>query len=249
MTPRVVFADADLVVVDKPAGIPSVPARTPLDPPAVAERLLAEFGPLEAVHRLDRDTSGLLMLARTRAARAALGRSFESGDVVKRYLAVVVGRPPEDRGELRLPLAADPQRPPRQRIDLLLGKRAATRWEFVTATPDDADLLSLVALTPLTGRSHQIRVHLAWLGCPIVGDRLYGGTAWPKAGAGEPAMLALHAVALEVSHPRTAERLAFTAPPPHRPPWDRFAPKITTALAAWPSRSPSASSGRTSPDP
>ena len=68
MTPRIVFADADLVVVDKPAGIPSVPARTPLDPPAVAARLVGEFGPLEAVHRLDRDTSGLLVLARTRAA-------------------------------------------------------------------------------------------------------------------------------------------------------------------------------------
>jgi 23S rRNA-/tRNA-specific pseudouridylate synthase len=69
VTPRIVFADADLVVVDKPAGIPSVPARTPLDPPAVATRLVGEFGPLEAVHRLDRDTSGLLVLARTRAAR------------------------------------------------------------------------------------------------------------------------------------------------------------------------------------
>ena len=249
MTPRVVFADADLVVVDKPAGIPSVPARTPLDPPAVAERLLAQFGPLEAVHRLDRDTSGLLVLARTRVARAALGRAFERGEVAKRYLAVVVGRPPEDRGELHLPLAADPQRPPRQRIDLLLGKRAATRWEFVTATPDDADLLSLVALTPLTGRSHQIRVHLAWLGCPIVGDRLYGAAGRTNAGSPAEPSLGLHAAALALPHPSTGERLAFTAPPPHQPPWDRFAPAITTALAAWPSRSPSASSGRTSPDP
>ena len=249
MKPRIVFADADLVVVDKPAGIPSVPARTPLDPPAVAERLLAEFGPLEAVHRLDRDTSGLLMLARTRAARVALGRRFESGEVVKRYLAVVVGRPPEDRGELHLPLAADPARPPRQRVDLLSGKRAATRWDVVIATPDAPATLSLVAVAPLTGRSHQIRVHLAWIGCPIVGDRLYGGTGWSRSPEGETAPLALHAVALELSHPRTGERVAFTAPPPHRPPWDRFTMAITTALAAWPSRSPSASSERTGPDP
>ena len=82
MTPRIVFADADLVVVDKPAGIPSVPARTPHDPPAVAARLVGEFGLLEAVHRLDRDTSGLRVLARTRAARAALGRRCERGAVV-----------------------------------------------------------------------------------------------------------------------------------------------------------------------
>lgn len=249
MTPRIVFADADLVVVDKPAGMPSVPARTPLDPPAVAARLLGEFGPLEAVHRLDRDTSGLLILARTRAARAALGRRFESGDVVKRYLAVVVGRPPNDRGELHLPLAADPTGPPRQRIDLLLGKRAATRWHLVTTTPEAPGAMSLIAVEPLTGRSHQIRVHLTWLGCPIVGDRLYGGTGRPRARECETAPLALHAVALEVSHPRTGERLAFTAPPPHRPPWDRFSAAITAALASWPSHSPSANSGRTGPDP
>jgi tRNA pseudouridine32 synthase/23S rRNA pseudouridine746 synthase len=248
VTPRIVFADADLVVVDKPPGIPSVPARTPLDPAAVAERLAAEFGPLEAVHRLDRDTSGLLVLARSRAARAALGRSFERGGVTKRYLAVVTGRPPEDRGELHLPLAADPDRPPRQRVDLVLGKRAATRWRLVAAMTNDQAATSLVAVEPLTGRSHQIRVHLAWLGCPIVGDRLYAPPGCTTAGSPDSATLALHAAALELPHPSAGERLTFTTPPPTVPPWDRFSAAITTALAAWPSGSPSARSGRSGPD-
>ena len=222
MTPRLVFADADLVVVDKPAGIPSVPARTPLDPPAVAARLVGEFGPLEAVHRLDRDTSGLLVLARTSAARAALGRAFERGEVAKRYLAVVAGRPPKSQGELHLPLAADPDRPPRQRVDLLLGKRAATRWRLVATVTDGGAATSLLAIEPLTGRSHQIRVHLAWLGCPIVGDRLYGAAGRTNAGSPAEPALALHAARLELPHPSTGTRLAFAAPPPHAPPWDRF---------------------------
>lgn len=248
MIPRIVFADAELVVVDKPTGIPSVPARTPLDPPAVAERLMGEFGPLEATHRLDRDTSGLLVLARTRAARAALGRAFEQGEVRKRYLAVVVGRPPEGQGELHLPLAADPDRAPRQRVDLVLGKRAATRWRLLAEASDQSDATSLLAVEPLTGRSHQIRVHLAWLGCPIVGDRLYGASGGTNAGVPAEPPLALHAAGLELPHPSTGKRLVFAAPPPPAPPWDRFPAALTTASAARPSGSPSARSGRTAPD-
>jgi 23S rRNA-/tRNA-specific pseudouridylate synthase len=104
---RVVIADDDLVVVDKPPGMPSVPARTPLDPPDVATVLAATHGPLEAVHRLDRDTSGLLVLARSREARARLGRAFEDGVVEKRYLAIVHGRLRDQTGAIHLPLADD----------------------------------------------------------------------------------------------------------------------------------------------
>lgn len=247
MTPRVVFADAAVVVVDKPSGMPSVPARTPLDPPDVATRLAAACGPLEAVHRLDRDTSGLLVLARTRVARSALGAAFERRDVAKRYLAVVLGVAPAAAGEVALPLAADRDRPPRQRVDHLAGKPSSTRWRLLATCAgreagDRAGPTSLLLVEPLTGRSHQIRVHLASLGCPIAGDRLYGGEA-------EAVPLALHAVGLDLPHPTTGGRLVLTAPPPPSPPWDRFASSISAALAAWPSDSPSASSGRIAPGP
>jgi hypothetical protein len=175
-------------------------------------------------------------------------RITRSLDVAKRYLAVVAGRPREDQGELHLPLAADPDRPPRQRVDLVLGKRAATRWRFVAATTDQIDALSLLAVEPRPGRSHQIRVHLAWLGCPIVGDRLYGAAGRTNAGSPAEPSLGLHAAALALPHPSTGERLAFTASPPDAPPWEDFTPAIATAWAAWPSGSPSARSGRTGPD-
>lgn len=216
--PRVVFADLHLVVCDKPSGMPSVPARTPLDPPDVAHRLAAHFGPLEAVHRLDRDTSGLLALARTPEARATLGRAFERGDVAKTYLAIVAGRPPQPAGELHLPLAADVDRPPRHRVDPVLGRRAATRWTILATARSilDGSEVALVELEPLTGRSHQLRVHLAWLGCPILGDRLYGRDPAPAV------PLALHAEGLAFAHPATADRLALEAPPPQRAPWTWF---------------------------
>jgi tRNA pseudouridine32 synthase/23S rRNA pseudouridine746 synthase len=211
--PVVVHADDDVVVVDKPGGVPSVPARTPLDPPDVATRLRAAYGAVEAVHRLDRDTSGLLVLARHRAARIALGRAFEEAAVSKVYLAIVAGSLPAARGELSLPLAADRDRPPRQRVDPILGRRATSRWR-VLATHEGT---SLVALEPVTGRSHQLRVHLAWLGCPVLMDPLYGAAGIPRCGG-----LALRAMRLVLPHPRDGRALAIQAAWPCGGVWDRF---------------------------
>ncbi len=229
--PRIVFADESIVVVDKPSGMPSVPARTPLDPPAVAVRLAATFGPVEAVHRLDRDTSGLLVLARGRRPRAALGIAFEQRRVAKRYLAVIVGQPSETEGTITLPLAADRERPPRHKVDHVSGRPATTSWRLIATRPgiQQKGTQSLAVLEPLTGRSHQIRIHLAALGCPIMGDRLYGHPSDDKT-----CSLALHAASLAFDHPTTGERLVFVAAPPWAPPWIDFTPDITAAMTAWP---------------
>jgi len=206
---RVIFADADLIVVDKPAGMPSVPARTPLDPPCVAWRRRAEYGLLEAAHRLDRDTSGLLVLARSQEMRASLGRAFEARTVRKRYEAVVHGGPDRTEAVVHLPLASDPVRPPRSRVDPILGRPATTRWRLLAASPVPGKHWSLLELEPVTGRSHQLRVHLAWLGMPIVGDRLYG----PSSGT-QALRLALHAVWLVFPHPRDGRPMEVRAEPP-----------------------------------
>lgn len=212
---RIVWEDDDLVVVDKPSGMPSVPARTPLDPADVAAVLADRCGHLEAVHRLDRDTSGLLVLARSRAARAALGRAFESSAVAKRYHAIVHGSLPADEGVIHLPLADDHDRPPRKRVDPILGRRATTRWRVCgTSTADSACATTFVELEPVTGRSHQLRVHLAWLGCPIVGDRLYG----PHPRTAVP--LALRGMSIVFPHPRTGLNVSLTAETAAGPPWD-----------------------------
>lgn len=207
--PRILLLDDDLVVVDKPAGMPSVPARTPCDPPDVATVLAAgalAFAPrVEAVHRLDRDTSGLLILARSRAARVELGRAFEAGAVEKTYLALVVGCLPGTEGAIHQPLGPDPSAPPRQRIDPIGGRPAATRWRIVPGEGLPA-AVTAVELTPITGRSHQLRVHLAWLGCGIVGDRLYAR------GADSAGRLWLHASRIVFPHPRDGRSVEISAP-------------------------------------
>ena len=213
--PTIVLLDDHIVIVDKPAGTPSVPARTPLDPPSVVERLAAGVGAVEAVHRLDRDTSGLLVLARTPHARAALGRGFEQRHVRKTYLAVVAGGMPADAGTIHLPLAADPDHPPRQRVDPILGRRAESRWRRLAEAADVGRRLTLVALEPITGRSHQLRAHLAWLGTPIAGDRLYG--------VGGTSGLALHAARLAFPHPADGRPIDVRAAPPAAHPWSLFA--------------------------
>jgi len=206
---RVVFVDEHLVVVDKPAGMPAVPARTAVDPPSVSSHMQFGFGPLEAVHRLDRDTSGLLVLARSAPARSALGRAFEHRLVRKRYEAIVHGVPARPEGVVHLPLASDPARPPRSRVDPIHGRPATTRWRLLGHHSVAGEQRSRLELEPVTGRSHQLRVHLAWLGMPIVGDRLYGTARNPGA-----ARLMLHAGWLAFPHPSDGRIIEVAAETP-----------------------------------
>lgn len=184
---RIVHADARLVVIDKPAGLLSVPGRT--EPDCASARVQAAYPDALIVHRLDQATSGLLLFARGPDAQRELSADFAERRVGKLYIAVVAGRL-DGEGLIDLPLAADWPNRPRQRVDLERGKPSQTRWRVLAHEGGH----TRVALEPLTGRSHQLRVHLAHLGHAILGDALY---AAPAIAAASPRLL-LHASELRI---------------------------------------------------
>jgi len=204
--PRVVFEDPWLVVVDKPVGLLSVPGRHARLRDSVATRLVARYGEAtRVVHRLDLDTSGLMIVARDAETHADLQRAFARREVAKRYVAWLDGEVAGDTGTIALALRGDLDDRPRQIVDAVHGKAATTTWQVLARGPGR----TRVALHPHTGRTHQLRVHAAHrlgLGAPIVGDRLYGRV--------DGARLLLHAEALAFRHPRTGARLAIEAPAP-----------------------------------
>jgi 23S rRNA pseudouridine1911/1915/1917 synthase len=204
---RLLYADAELVAVDKPAGVPAQPTLTSDAGtlPAIVEALLG--APVTLVHRLDRETSGVTVFARTRDAAAALAEAFRQGAPAKTYLALCARPPTPAEGRTDAPLGKDPARPGLRRVDPR-GDPAATRYRTLRAGARAA----LVEASPETGRTHQIRVHLASLGAPLLGDARYGG---PRR-VGEIAVprVMLHARRLELLHPRTGAPIAFEAPLP-----------------------------------
>lgn len=201
----IVHADDHLVVVDKPAGLLSVPGRGEGKQDCASARVQALYADALIVHRLDMATSGLLLLARGAAMQRALSIAFAGRQVHKRYVAVVAGLLAADQGEIDAPLIADWPNRPRQVIDLARGKPSLTRW---TVLGRDAALgRTRIALEPVTGRSHQLRVHLAHIGHPILGDELYGDI-------GTSARLLLHASELRLVHPLFGTPLHFTSTAP-----------------------------------
>ncbi|RRJ85419.1 RluA family pseudouridine synthase [Aestuariirhabdus litorea] len=159
-------------VVSKPSGLLSVPGRAPENQDSVITRLQALSGEAWAVHRLDMDTSGLLVVARNKASLSALSRQFQQRSVSKLYQALVFGLPEAEEGTIELPLICDWPNRPRQKVDWQQGKPSLTHWRVLARDPGRH--CSLLALTPVTGRSHQLRVHLAEIGHPILGCRFYG---------------------------------------------------------------------------
>jgi tRNA pseudouridine32 synthase/23S rRNA pseudouridine746 synthase len=208
--PRVLHADARLVAFDKPSGLLAVPGRTAELADCLAARAEAAFPGARIVHRLDRDTSGVILLARDADAQRHLGLQFERRGVAKTYLARVAGLPADDTGEIDLPLRADWPNRPRQ-TPHPEGRPALTRWQVLARAPRAAPRgAARLRLSPVTGRSHQLRVHLLALGHPILGDALYADA---DAYAAAP-RLQLHAETLELRHPDDGRPLRLTAPPP-----------------------------------
>ncbi len=202
----ILYADDHLVVADKPSGLLSVPGRGPDKQDCLVVRVQAEFADALTVHRLDMATSGLIVLGRGPEAQRRLSIAFSDRQVEKRYVAVVAGTLGTDAGEVDLPLITDWPNRPRQMVDHDIGKPSLTRYRVVAREQDR----TRVELEPVTGRSHQLRVHMMALGHPIVGDALYA----PPEIAAESERLLLHAEHLVVPHPETGVKMAFVSAAP-----------------------------------
>lgn len=206
---EVVYADGALVVVNKPAGLLSVPGRGDDRQDCLALRVQQRFADALVVHRLDMATSGLLVMGRGLPMQRALSMAFEQRLAHKRYEAVVHGLVAQDEGDIDLPLITDwPQRP-RQKVCFEQGKPSSTR--FTVLARDAVAQRTRVSLEPVTGRSHQLRVHLLAIGHPIVGDELYDDAAAASATAprAAPSRMLLHAAELGLPHPRDGQTMRW----------------------------------------
>ncbi|MEH6628122.1 MAG: pseudouridine synthase [Motiliproteus sp.] len=203
MSMNILYQDEYLVAVDKLPDLLSVPGKGPANKDCVVSRLQREFPTIRIVHRLDCATSGVMVLALDAETHRHLSRQFQERQTVKRYIATIFGQPQQDSGSVDLPLRCDWENRPKQMVDWDQGKAALTHWQVVGR----GDETCRVELTPVTGRSHQLRVHMLALGHPIIGDRFY---ASPDALALSD-RLHLHAEYLQVTHPNNGERLGFTA--------------------------------------
>lgn len=212
-----VYCDESLLVANKPAGLLSVPGRGSDKSDSMTTRVQKEFPDARIAHRLDMGTSGLLIFALTADMHQRLSRLFRERAIRKQYLAIVAGRVTASAGEIDLPLAADWPNRPRQKVDLAGGKPSLTRYtllQHIDLPVDPATLhgepdliASRVELEPVTGRTHQLRVHMAAIGHPVAGDRLYG----EKSFAGR---LLLHASEIHFVHPFSQVMLSLTSTVP-----------------------------------
>lgn len=202
----IVYQDNDIVVLNKGSGLLTVPGRLPEHQDCLQNRVCRVLPTATIVHRLDMATSGLLLMALNKNAHVHISRQFEQRKTQKTYLARVYGRLEQDEGEVDLPLICDWPNRPKQKVDYEHGKASKTLYKLIQQDQESA----LVELTPITGRSHQLRVHMLSIGHPILGDRLY---------AHEKALtvserLQLHAQALTITHPVTNQSMSFSAPCP-----------------------------------
>jgi tRNA pseudouridine32 synthase/23S rRNA pseudouridine746 synthase len=224
--PEILFQDEHLLIVNKPAGLLSVPGRGEDKQDCLSARIQQLFPDTLVVHRLDMATSGLMVFARGEAMQRELSRMFQDREVTKRYVALVAGMLENEVGEIDLPLIVDWPNRPKSKVDHESGKHSLTRYRllgveasssranngasFDTASPTQDEretIVSRVELEPITGRTHQLRLHLASIGHSIIGDTLYDGRKAER--------LMLHATHLAFDHPITAKPLYFQSDAPY----------------------------------
>jgi tRNA pseudouridine32 synthase / 23S rRNA pseudouridine746 synthase len=208
----ILYEDEYLIAIDKPSGLLSVPGRGSDLADSALLRLRNVYPDVESVHRLDQDTSGVLLFAKNLEMQRKMQRCFEERKTRKTYIAVVAGNVQQDAGTIDLPLWGNPDLRPKQVVDEVRGKPAVTEFQVV----ERSDGRSRIIFQPITGRTHQLRVHAAiGLGCPIVGDRLYGWPPNPQSwGDLDKMRLHLHAQQLEFAHPIGGEWVSIGAKVP-----------------------------------
>lgn len=202
----ILYADDHMLVAVKPADLLSVPGRGEANQDCLISRLQMAYADALTVHRLDMATSGLMVFGRGAAAQRALSMAFADRQVAKSYAAIVAGEVQAMSGEVDLPLITDWPNRPRQMVDHTIGKPSLTRYRVLSR----GEGTTRVQLEPVTGRSHQLRVHMQALGHPILGDVFY---APPEVVALSPRLL-LHAETLELPHPASGERMRFQSAAP-----------------------------------
>ncbi len=203
----IIYQDEALLIVDKPAKLLSVPGRGPDKQDCLINRLIAQgFSDALIVHRLDYATSGIMVVARSKAIHKALSILFQNREIGKSYQAIVWGKMKATQGTIEQPLRCDWENRPLQIVDYEWGKNAITHWQVTEQTADT----SRIMLFPETGRSHQLRVHLQWIKHPICGDEFYAF----KDALNYSERLCLHAQTLSFTHPVSNQAMAFEIPSP-----------------------------------
>jgi tRNA pseudouridine32 synthase/23S rRNA pseudouridine746 synthase len=206
MTVTVLFQDDDIIIVDKDPDLLSVPGRGPEKLDSVFHRLTLSFDEVHIVHRLDMATSGIMVFARHKDALRHLQQQFQNRQTEKSYQAIVAGLLTPTTGAINLPMRCDWPNRPKQMVCYEYGKKSLTRWRVMDYYKNS----TRVELIPITGRSHQLRIHCNALNHPILGDNLYG-TAESQTATEQ---LCLHAQSLTFTHPSTLQRLTFSSLPP-----------------------------------
>ena len=205
--PDILFQDDDFIVLNKPPNLLSVPGRGPDKQDCLSARVQNQYPSALIVHRLDYDTSGIILMALHKQAQSKIGRLFQERDITKTYTAVVFGEPNDESGTIDLPMRCDYEHRPLQIIDHEQGKSALTHWKLIKSLGNNT---SLIELKPHTGRSHQLRLHMLSLGYPILGDNLYGTE---QTHSMSPRLL-LHATQLSFKHPFNDQFIDIVCPSP-----------------------------------